>query len=441
MSINVDRSNTDMFYRYKMPRIVAKVEGSGNGIKTVIPNIADVSRALSRLPQYTLKYFGYELGAQTSIDTKNDRFIVNGSHDAMKLQEMLDGFISKFVLCQNCRNPETELDVNAKKGLIKERCAACGYVGACDLAHRLSSYILKNPPDGGKKKSKKDKKNRETSGNVSPNADANAEQGDTSTASPETEMLPSEEFNNCLQEKSGFDEHDWGDDVVGTGADFELSAAAKKLALDADIEKSEKERLDIFHSFVKKAKANESIDAKTLLNEAERLEVSDKAPVILVHELLDDDAVKQVHLYRKLFLHFVHKNKKAQRNFLGGIEQKIGEGKYKQLLMPKLLNVFNALYDNDIISEEAFITWANKPTKKYVSMETALLLREKAKKFIIWLQEAEEEESENENGALSDDDDDDADSDESLAMPNGKENGNKSEDDDEEDDDLDIDAI
>jgi hypothetical protein len=55
------------------------------------------------------KYFGCELGAQTYFDFKNDRYIVNGEHDAIKLQELLDGFIKKFVLCPACDNPETIL--------------------------------------------------------------------------------------------------------------------------------------------------------------------------------------------------------------------------------------------------------------------------------------------------------------------------------------------
>jgi translation initiation factor 2 beta subunit (eIF-2beta)/eIF-5 len=55
------------------------------------------------------KFFGCELGAQTQFDTKNDRYIVNGSHDADKLQSLLDGFIKKFVLCDSCSNPETNL--------------------------------------------------------------------------------------------------------------------------------------------------------------------------------------------------------------------------------------------------------------------------------------------------------------------------------------------
>lgn len=55
------------------------------------------------------KYFGCELGAQTTMDNKNERFIVNGAHDATRLQDMLDGFIKKFVLCPQCDNPETHL--------------------------------------------------------------------------------------------------------------------------------------------------------------------------------------------------------------------------------------------------------------------------------------------------------------------------------------------
>lgn len=43
------------------------------------------------------------------MDAKIGRFIVNGSHEAPKLQDMLDGFIKKFVLCPECDNPETEL--------------------------------------------------------------------------------------------------------------------------------------------------------------------------------------------------------------------------------------------------------------------------------------------------------------------------------------------
>lgn len=99
-SINIDRSNPDLFYRYKMPKLLAKVEGRGNGVKTVIPNMSEIAEALERPPEYPTKYFGIQLGAQTQMDAKADRYIVNGTHDAETLQDLLDGFIRTFVLCK-----------------------------------------------------------------------------------------------------------------------------------------------------------------------------------------------------------------------------------------------------------------------------------------------------------------------------------------------------
>lgn len=146
-TVNIDRSITDTFYRYKMPKLIAKVEGKGNGVKTVVVNMTEVAKAIGRPPSYLTKYFGYELGAQTKTDHKNDRYIVNGSHDIKKLQDLLDRFIHKFVLCSVCNNPETELIISVKKDTIKRGCKACGFHGPFTFNHKLNTFIFKNPPN------------------------------------------------------------------------------------------------------------------------------------------------------------------------------------------------------------------------------------------------------------------------------------------------------
>lgn len=154
--INVRRDVTDAFYRYKMERIQTKIEGKGNGIKTVVVNLSSVAASLARPGSYVIKYFGFELGAQTNIDPADDRWIINGSHDAPKLQDYLDGFINKFVLCKKCKNPET--DVVIKDGHIVLDCKACGQRTDVDLRHKLSGFILKNQPKKGAKKDKAERK-------------------------------------------------------------------------------------------------------------------------------------------------------------------------------------------------------------------------------------------------------------------------------------------
>jgi len=148
--VNIPSTNDDPQYRYKMPRLVSKKEGRGNGSKTCIVNMTDVARALKRPPQYTTKWFGAELGAQTTFTNKEgegERAIVNGHHDTPIFQTMLDKFIDKFVLCGNCHLPE--IDMNVKKGIIGAKCKACGWAGELDNNHKVAAFILKNPPDAG----------------------------------------------------------------------------------------------------------------------------------------------------------------------------------------------------------------------------------------------------------------------------------------------------
>lgn len=418
MTVNIDRTNTDTFYRYKMPRLVAKVEGSGNGIKTVVANVVDIAKSLDRPPTYPLKYFGYELGAQTMIDAKNERYIVNGSHDAMRLQEMLDGFIKKFVLCPNCNNPETVLQV--KKALIRQNCAACGHNCVVDMKHKLTSYILKNPPAeaveyGEKGKVKGKGKNRKGKDDDKPEVGKN---GTSKTnGSGKTPNSPTDETDHpgfavrpsVENDENGWDEDDWGEEdstEAQKEREKDLTNGIKHLTLSNDLEKTEDERLDLFYEFVKKRKESGKVDDKEIMTEAERLEIKDKAPLILANVLFDEDMLKEINNYRKVFLRFTHDNPKAQKYLLGGFEHVVGV-QHSAILLPKCVALLKEMYDRDILEEEVLLDWYAKPSKKYVKkLSIAEDIRKKAFPFIKWLREAEAESSEGEDDSGGDAEDD-----------------------------------
>lgn len=153
---NIGASNRDdAFYRYKMPRMMTKIEGRGNGIKTNVVNMVEIAKALGRPAAYTTKYFGCELGAQSKFDEKTGTSLVNGAHDTSKLAGLLENFIKKYVQCYGCGNPETEILIT-KTQMLQLKCAACGFISDVDMRDKLTSFILKNPPE--QKKSSKDKK-------------------------------------------------------------------------------------------------------------------------------------------------------------------------------------------------------------------------------------------------------------------------------------------
>lgn len=378
MALNVNRAVADPFYRYKMPKLSAKVEGKGNGIKTVISNMSDIAKALERPPMYPTKYFGCELGAQTNFDAKNERYIVNGEHDANKLQDILDGFIKKFVLCKSCENPETQLFV--RKNCIKSKCKACGCSFDIDLKHKLSTYIIKNPPKIDVDFSKAEEKNgKKTSG-----ADA---------------VAAADIIHNSDKGSSNDDDDDWEPEPVEPNG--MLSTGMGKLVLDRDLEKSEEQRLDMLHNFFLKAKDEGRIsDTKGhigMRDEAERLELKQKASLLLANVLFDEKIVseEQVKKYRNLLLRFVLNDKKAQRYLLGGIEQVIH--KYESELLPRTPHIIKALYDEDVCEEEALLAWGEKPSSKYVSKSFAKKVIEKAEPIFTWLKTAESEDEESDD--------------------------------------------
>lgn len=147
-TLNIGGDPNDPSYRYKMPVIEVKIEGRGNGIKTIFLNINEIAKSLNRNVEYIMKWFGSELGSQSTINKDTNKnmciYSINGCHsDLKKLQNILDQFIKKYVLCPRCKLPETYLTVVGSK--IQYTCNACGTVKIYN-EHKFDKFIIKNPP-------------------------------------------------------------------------------------------------------------------------------------------------------------------------------------------------------------------------------------------------------------------------------------------------------
>ena len=150
----------DPMYRYKMPTMKLKVEGSGNGIKTNLINLHEVANALRVPTEYPLRFMGHENGSQVIFknEGKMPSSIIKGSFISEQLVPCQDKFIEKYVLCQKCKLPE--LVIYIEKDIVYGRCNGCGHDSKLDNKHKLATFIVKNPPENRsdlKKENQKDK--------------------------------------------------------------------------------------------------------------------------------------------------------------------------------------------------------------------------------------------------------------------------------------------
>merc|ERR1712176_693263 len=100
----------------------------------------DVATSLHRSPGEVNKFFGCELGAQTSYAPETDRAVVNGAHNDATLRAFMKRYIDVFVLCPACGLPETQYKIKDKH--TYHRCKACGAKEEVDMSHKLCTYIL-----------------------------------------------------------------------------------------------------------------------------------------------------------------------------------------------------------------------------------------------------------------------------------------------------------
>ncbi|KAN0095321.1 putative eukaryotic translation initiation factor 5 [Hyaloscypha variabilis] len=427
-TINIRSDVKDPFYRYKMERLQSKIEGKGNGIKTVIVNLSSVAQSLARPGAYVIKYFGFELGAQTNTNPADDRWIINGAHEASKLQDYLDGFINKFVLCKKCKNPET--DVVIKDGRILLDCKACGQRSDVDLRLKLSGFILKNQPKKGKKDKSEKKAARKAKQNGNGNADVdenghddgsennsqNGSNGDNGDVGIEAHS--DDELTRRI--KAGADELDEPVEVKDDEWTVDMSAEAvkarqqqlpddlkQKLVLGGDDDDEDGEgggnsTYDQLGNWItneaeEKGSVDKVEDVAIYLKAKELgIETKHRTLLVLVQTIFDDNIVKQVPNRASMLKNMIT-SEKHQKALLGGIERFIGlRGQKDAAFYDQTSKILLALYNTDILPEDVITKWGTKASKKYIDLATSKKVRKSAETFLTWLAEAESEDEESE---------------------------------------------
>ncbi|KAI1647558.1 domain found in IF2B/IF5-domain-containing protein [Daldinia loculata] len=429
--VNVRRDVTDAFYRYKMERIQTKIEGKGNGIKTVVVNLSSVAQSLARPGSYVIKYFGFELGAQTNIDPPDDRWIINGAHEASKLQDHLDGFINKFVLCKKCKNPET--DVVIKDGHIVLDCKACGQRTDVDLRLKLSGFILKNQPRKGGKKDKAERKaarkakqqalqngNKENGQGSGGENSENGSNGSGDKIEDEDDAGSDDEFTRkinadaqVIDAPAVVRDDDWAVDMSEKAVKARQSQLPsefrQKLVLggaEDDDDEGESGGHTVYDTLgdwiqeeATKAGSINKVDDIQIYVKAKELgiETKHKTVLVLVQTLFDENILTQIPK-RAAMLKQIITSERHEKALLGGLERLLaaqGKEHPELLTSDKIVKILHQLYDKDLLGSEDMIKkWGSKASKKYVDLSTSKKIRRAAEPFMKWLDEAEEDSDE-----------------------------------------------
>jgi translation initiation factor 5 len=372
--LNVDPTSKDQFYRYKMPAVRTKVEGNGNGIKTVIPNVREICTKLERPVEYLMKFFGTELGAQSMMQKREDKWLVMGAFPTDRIQEKVYDFITRFVLCKSCRNPETNINIDKKDIILV--CRACSKTSVVSPAEKLHKYILQHHEDMLKQEKAARKKHND------PNAEETPDDGTGAGATGATKAVDVEQEEAEIDRKT---RKATAADTLDTTDTRENPVVVLKKLIDggASLELTTGRIFDI--------KTDYGMRETDIVRLLFRAVFAETAPTKFFATLL-----KNIELFKR----FVDK-KDAVAVLIRETELLVfKDAAAMTYKFPIILRVY---FDHSIVDEQNILDWhANIKKSKDIKPDFAAKLRTQSQPLIDWLRasddtkEEEEEEEEEE---------------------------------------------
>ncbi|MEM3370680.1 MAG: translation initiation factor IF-2 subunit beta [Candidatus Woesearchaeota archaeon] len=104
--------------RFEIPKVMGHIQGN----KTVISNFNQIASTLRRDPQHLLKFVLRELA--TPGEFNKTLLIFGRKLSAQMINEKIEQYAKTFVICKECKRPDTQLI--KEKDITFLKCQACG---------------------------------------------------------------------------------------------------------------------------------------------------------------------------------------------------------------------------------------------------------------------------------------------------------------------------
>ena len=114
------KQTTSSGERFEIP----KIEGHFEGKRTILSNFFQIASHLRRTPEHFQKFMLKELAVAGQQD--GDRLILNMKVPSAKINQKIGEYVNEFVLCKECKKPDTELTREAQSRITFIHCLACG---------------------------------------------------------------------------------------------------------------------------------------------------------------------------------------------------------------------------------------------------------------------------------------------------------------------------
>lgn len=113
--VPIPSSIKDPFFRYKRDTVNIEITNLTKG-PTIITNMDLICKQLNVDINHVKTFYAKSLG--NSVSYKNNKFVIKAIQNYYTVEDVLEKYIAKYVLCKKCKLPE--LDKNSI-------CNACGY--------------------------------------------------------------------------------------------------------------------------------------------------------------------------------------------------------------------------------------------------------------------------------------------------------------------------